>query len=97
MVEIEDAPGGKIIVWVRESGDVFGVTLLFDDGHGYSYTSQEGHGDFPPTYDAARLFAWARERWCVTPNQSTEAQASEAAVAPHPQRDDRLLNSGRRH
>jgi hypothetical protein len=63
MVELEEVPGGRIMTWIRESGDVFGVTLLLDSGRGYSYTSEEGHSGFPSTHDAARLFAWARERW----------------------------------
>jgi hypothetical protein len=73
MVEIEEAPGGRIMVWIRESGDVFGVTLLIDGGRGYSYTSEEGHSGFPSSYDAARLLAWAREHWPATPEQSTAA------------------------
>ena len=63
MVEFEEAPGGRIMAWIREDGEVFGVTLLLDGGRGYSYTSEEGHSGFPPVYDPARLFGWARERW----------------------------------
>jgi hypothetical protein len=63
MVEIEEVPGGRILAWIRESADVFGVTLLLDSGRGYSYTSEQGHIGFPSSYEPARLFAWARQRW----------------------------------
>jgi hypothetical protein len=63
MVEIEVVPGGRIMAWIRESGELFGVTLLLDSGQGFSYSCQEGHNDFPSAYEPARLFAWARERW----------------------------------
>ena len=59
----EQAPGGCVRAWIRESGDLFGVTLLPDVGHGHSFTSDEGHAGFPSSYDAPALFAWARKRW----------------------------------
>jgi len=63
MVLTEQVGGGRVLAWIRESGDLFGVTLLPDVGPGQSFTSAEGHEGFPTSYDASALLAWGRERW----------------------------------
>jgi hypothetical protein len=80
MVDIEEVPGGRIMVWIRESGDVFGVTMLLDDGRGYSYTSEEGHTGFPSSYQPGQLLAWALERWPTGDLAADLASAVDRAV-----------------
>jgi hypothetical protein len=68
VVVSERVPGGCVLAWIREQGDLFGVTLLPDGviGGGRSYTSEEEHVGFPSTYDGSLLLAWGRKHWPVS-------------------------------